>query len=206
MAILKANFEFTYDKNTNCYFTFLNKNGILIPLQCDNGSSHSSISLLSLIEDGFEYTQDKASQIEEELLIQKNEGKREIVKGNNLVVKLKSASGDDMFGFLTDMGKISIGDADFEHFYYYFVPKNKTAFALMGNDFLHHCEYKHNIGGNIVITGFDEDGYINSHKEALTQNEIKSLIHGITSIFTTEEEEENDDIDPMLQDGDPRWQ
>ncbi len=51
MAILETNFEFTMDKNTNCYFTFLDRNGTLIPLQCDTGASKTSISLLALTMD-----------------------------------------------------------------------------------------------------------------------------------------------------------
>ncbi len=177
MAILETNFEFTFDKNTNCYFTFLDKDGTLIPLQFDTGASRTSISLLSLVENNFDYSQDKAEKMEEYLLIQKNKGQHEQIKGNNLVVELRSASGEKLFGFLADMGRISIGNSVFEHFYYYFVPKNKTAFALLGNDFLHNCEYKHAIQGNIIVTKFDEDSYVQSHKDALSESDIQLLIN-----------------------------
>ena len=160
-------------------FYISGKNGTLIPLQCDTGASKTSISLLSLIEDNFEYSKEYATQIEENLLNSKNQGKHEQIKGNNLTIQLRSASGEKIFGFLTDMGKVSIGNTVLEHFYYYFVPKNKTAFALLGNDFLHNCEYKHNIRGNIVVTKFDEDNYVKNHQNALTQNEIKMLINEI---------------------------
>ena len=97
------------------------------------------------------------------------------------------------FGFLTDMGEVSIGSATFSHFYYYFVPKNKSSFALLGNDFLHNCEYNHSIRGNILITKFDEDSYINSHKNALTQNEIKALINSVNEEKNEISEEYNQD-------------
>ncbi len=187
MAILETNFEFTMDKNTNCYFTFLDRNGTLIPLQCDTGASKTSISLLALTEDSFDYSKEKAERIEEELLVRQNHGEHKQIKGNNLAIELNSASGEKMFGFLCDMGEVSIGNATFQHFYYYFVPKNKTAFALLGNDFLHNCEYSHNIQGNIVVTKFDEDAYVRSHKNALTQAEIKSLIADVCEKVDVEE-------------------
>ena len=182
LAIIETNIEFTFDKNTNCYFAFLDKNGILIPIQCDTGASRTSISLLSFIGANYDYSESDAERIEEELLILKNKGKHSQIEGSNLAIEFHSASGDNLFGFLTDMGKVFIGNTELQHFYYYFVPKNKTAFALLGNDFLHNCEYKHDIGGNIVITKFDESGYEYGHKDALSLNEIKELIINIDKI------------------------
>lgn len=170
MGILETKFEFTLDKNTNCYFTFMDiGNNKLIPIQCDTGASYTSISALALTDFSFDIK--KADKVEQRLL--KKMGNED----NFLVKKFEDASGDKILGFLTDIGNVKIGNTKLQHFYYYFVPKNNSAFALVGNDFLNKCEFTHSINGNIVINKFDEDGYYQSHKGAISQPELKKLIN-----------------------------
>lgn len=178
LAILETNFEFTIDRNINCYFTFIKVNNNLIPLQCDTGASFTSISSLAL--DNINYEKEIVNDIEQKLL----QRAKTMSKGNstmykNMVKQFSSATGDKIYGFLTDMGEIDIGNTHFTHFYYYFVPRNKTAFALLGNDFLNNCEFSHSLQGNILITKFDEDNYINTHKNALNEAELNQLIENI---------------------------
>lgn len=97
-----------------------------------------------------------------------------------------SATGNEMTGYLVDAGNIELGDAQMDHFFYYFIPQNDRPVALLGNDFLRYCEYTHTIEGNITITKIDEDAYARYYANAVSIDELAAVIDEIEQDNTDE--------------------
>lgn len=184
LGILETKLELTIDKNTNTYFTFICKDNVLIPFQCDTGASYTSISALAL--NNKYYDPEKAYKVEEQLL--KRSDLYTLSQKKKFVKTFTSATGEKVYGFLTDIGNVSIGDLELKHFYYYFVPKNNSAFALLGNDFLNNCEFTHKFDGNIVVNRFNEDEYYLSHNIAISSVELNLLIEKVSEELDVAEE------------------
>ena len=91
----------------------------------------------------------------------------------------KSASGDEMIGYMVDAKNTTIGDTTLDHFYYYLIPQNKRQVALVGNDFLDFCSYSHDICGNIKINTIDMEKYKDSVKDSISVDEVISIIDEI---------------------------
>lgn len=81
---------------------------------------------------------------------------------------------------MVDAHNVKICGLNLEHFYYYLVPQNKRAVALLGNDFLRYCEYTHKIEGNIYITKIDMDAYKRYYDSAISVDELAELIDEAT--------------------------
>ena len=64
-----------------------------------------------------------------------------------------SASGTEMHGYLVYAEKICLSDYPIDKFYYYLIVDVNNDVALLGNDFLSYCEFKHEEKGDILITG-----------------------------------------------------
>ena len=73
---------------------------------------------------------------------------------NVITAEFTSASGDCFVGYLVHANDVIVDEMMFVDFYYYLVLDNKRVIALLGDDFIDHCEFHHNAHGDIIITGF----------------------------------------------------
>ena len=90
-----------------------------------------------------------------------------------------SASGDPFYGYLSHSEKAVIDETELQDFYYYLVLENKRDVALLGDDFIGNCKGSFEPHGDIIVTGFDEKGYVNQDR-ALESDELISLIDSLS--------------------------
>ncbi len=116
-------------------------------MKFDTGAASTVISSEIFID---EMTEEKKSTI-----------KNFLQERNVIGIEFTSASGDCFVGYLIHANGVVVDEAVFADFYYYLVLDNKRVIALLGDDFIDHCEFQHNVHGDIVITGFDFAEYGN---------------------------------------------
>ena len=90
-----------------------------------------------------------------------------------------SASGDPFYGYLSHARNVVVGESVLSDFRYYLVLENKRDIALLGFDFIDNCDRSANRHGDIIITGFDDEGY-GTNGEALESDELVSLIDSMS--------------------------
>lgn len=149
----------------------------IIPIKFDNGAAYTVItaSMLSSRLAGCD-----TEPLNERLSKWDIPGAKQHPAGTAPFQKtFHSATGHEMVGYLVDAGSIELGDARLDHFFYYFVPQNDRSVALLGNDFLRYCEYKHTIEGSIIITKIDEDAYARYYSNAVSIDELTAVIDEI---------------------------
>lgn len=106
----------------------------------------------------------------------------QFIKGSNAKTgRFIGATGDEFQGYLVHAKDVSIGETKFPDFYYYVVLENKRIIALLGSDFLEHCEYQHKLKGEFEITEFDFDGYIADREDAINYEDIVEFIDEMIS-------------------------
>ena len=90
-----------------------------------------------------------------------------------------SASGHSFFGYPVLAHDVEMGDSILKDFRYYLVVENKRDIALLGFDFIDRCTFSHMAEGDIVMTGFDSDGY-GEPDGALATEELIAFIDSLT--------------------------
>lgn len=76
----------------------------------------------------------------------------------------------------------SLSEEDRKTFYYYLIVDELCKSALIGDDFISCCRFRHSVNSDIEISDFDEKEYINKHeKYALTGKEILAALSQDTS-------------------------
>lgn len=92
----------------------------------------------------------------------------------------KSASGDDMIGYLCKATNVEIDNVVLNQFYYYLTLNTEYPIALLGDDFISCCNFTHSTHSDIIIKSFDSANYKIKHStDALSENEI-SLAFSLT--------------------------
>ena len=90
-----------------------------------------------------------------------------------------SASGDPFYGYLSHANDVVVGNTVLHDFYYYLVFENKRDIALLGFDFIENCNGTFEPHSDILVTGFDEEGYV-IWDRALESDELISLIDSLS--------------------------
>ena len=72
-----------------------------------------------------------------------------------LAEEFRSASGDSIYGYPVYADGAVIGGVSFPSFTYYLIVENKRSLALIGHDFIDHCQFSHKFGDDIIIDDFD---------------------------------------------------
>lgn len=68
-------------------------------------------------------------------------------------------SGDPFYWYLSHAENVIVGNTVLRNFYYYLVFENKRDIALLGFDFIDSCFGSFDVHNDIIVTGFDEEGY-----------------------------------------------
>ena len=86
-----------------------------------------------------------------------------------------SASGDPIDGYLSHAENVVVDETVLRDFHYYLIFENKRDIALLGFDFIDNCVRSADAHGDIIVSGFDEEGY-GTVADALESDELISLI------------------------------
>lgn len=109
--------------------------------------------------------------------------------------KFSSVSGiNNIVGYLCKAENVIISGMHFKTFYYYLIVDELCKSALIGDDFISCCRFRHSVNSDIEISDFDEKEYINKHeKYALTGKEILAALSQDTSKrkYTAQDPEAN---------------
>lgn len=160
---METNIQFKWDRESANYEIPISINGQDIMLKFDTGASSSIIS--------FNYFKENISNEVIDIVVNYCE------KNCKIKQSFIASTGDSMIGYLVDAGQIKMGKNILPHFYYYFIPKNNKCVALLGNDFLHYCEYSHKICGDIIISNIDMNEYQKKFQGAINGQELINYIN-----------------------------
>ena len=100
-------------------------------------------------------------------------------KHNKHKEKFLSASGDPIYGYLSRAQNAVLDTSVQKEFHYYLVLENKRDIALLGYDFIDNCDRSANAHGDIIVTGFDDEGYGISG-DVLETDELIALIDSLS--------------------------
>ena len=89
-----------------------------------------------------------------------------------------SASGDTICGFPATFHNVRIGDTVLPKFNFYLILENKRDIALLGYDFIEHCNGSLNMEKNIILTEFNDEAY-GVPKGAIEGDELILLIDSL---------------------------
>ena len=89
-----------------------------------------------------------------------------------------SASGDIICGYPATFHNVKVGDAVLPKFNFYLIPENKRDIALLGYDFIEHCNGSFNMEKNIILTEFNDEAY-GAPEGAIEGDELISLIDSL---------------------------
>lgn len=135
-------------------------------LKWDTGAKYTVISARMLDDD-----------ISDEALRQMKDYCEEHLKHKERFI---SASGDPFYGYLSHAKDVVVGNTVLHDFYYYLVFENKRDIALLGFDFIENCKGFFDAHSDIIVKGFDADGY-KQYEGALETNELISLIDSLSN-------------------------
>ncbi len=150
------------------YNKFYNAYDILLSLQenfndirifFDTGASKTIITLKEFLQP-YEYRKHKDEII------------KQLENSSYLRVEPRSASGNKITGYLCHLNNVQLGDEVVDSFYFFLVPDERLQDSLLGNDFLHYCDYVHDANRDIVIKSFDLESY-EEYFEKLTSHNLK---------------------------------
>ena len=92
-----------------------------------------------------------------------------------LRVEPRSASGDQIIGYLCHLNNVLLDKQIIKSFYFFLVPNEKSQDSLLGNYFLYHCSYAHHTNGDIVIESFNSESY-EAYFERITNYDFTPLV------------------------------
>lgn len=91
----------------------------------------------------------------------------------------KSASGNDMIGYLCNASNVKISGVNIKDFYYYLIVNTEQSLALLGDDFISCCSFNHSINSDIIINAFNDklykDKQLDTYIDELELHELLSL-------------------------------
>lgn len=150
-----------YNESYNAYDTLLRfpRNFNRVRMFFDTGASKTIITLQEFLRHR-EYAKHKDEII------------KQLENSSYLRVEPRSASGDKITGYLCHLNNIQLDKQTVKSFYFFLVPNEKSQDSLLGNDFLHYCNYAHDANGDIVIESFDLKSY-EEYFERLTSHDVK---------------------------------
>ena len=90
--------------------------------------------------------------------------------------KFKSASGNEMTGYLVHVDNADIAGSRIERFYYYMIMNVDNAVSLIGDDFISKCTFLHSKDGDIEVTAFDSIGYHADTIKSISETELDELL------------------------------
>lgn len=92
-----------------------------------------------------------------------------------------SASGAPFKGYLVHARNVMVGNEVFDDFFYYLILENNRIVALLGEDFLENCGYRHLPHGNIEINTFDNEAYKQNRECSLSNEDFLGFIDEVMS-------------------------
>lgn len=137
----------------------LNVDGDILDIKFDTGAVNTIVSLEAITD----------RDIDKKRLITQLEGKTE-----NKV--FRSASGNDMTGYLVCAESIKISAFVLQKFFYYLVTNVNVNVALLGDDFISHCTFWHDNQADIIVKSFDSMGYESSFNSSIDKYVINSIL------------------------------
>lgn len=166
-----------YNKPYNAYDVLLSfqENFNDVQMFFDTGASKTIITLKEFLR-------------HHEYIKHKDEIINQLKNSSCLRVEPRSASGDQIIGYLCHLNNVLLDKQIIKSFYFFLVPNEKSQDSLLGNDFLHHCSYAHHTNGDIVIESFNFESY-EAYFERITNYDLehqsldlRSLLDKIGSI------------------------
>ena len=157
--------DITAKRIGSVYEVHVNLGKYIPSLKWDTGAKYTVISARMLDDD-----------ISDEALRQMKDYCEEHLKHKERFI---SASGDPFYGYLSHARNAVIDETELPNFYYYLVLENKRDIALLGEDFIENCKGTFEPHGDILVTGFDEEGYV-IWDRALESDELISLIDSLS--------------------------
>lgn len=160
-----------YNKFYNAYDVLLSlqENFNDIRIFFDTGASRTVITLKEFLQP-YEYVKHKDEII------------KQLENSSYLRVEPRSASGGKIIGYLCHLNNVQLGDGMIDSFYFFLVPNERSQDSLLGNDFLHYCDYVHDANGDIAIKSFDSGSY-EEYFERLTSHNLKYRSLDLRSLF-----------------------
>lgn len=134
-------------------------NHVVIPMMFDTGAVNTAISLPT-------YYRGKADLEElERRLVQYCPYK-----------EFHAASGTLVGGYLVYVDHVSIAGISVDRFYYYLLLGLQFNTALLGDDFIKNCVFRHDLHGDIEIQHFDGTTYRSEMAASIGQAELNRLL------------------------------
>ncbi len=122
-----------------------------------------------------------------EYIKHKDEIIKQLKNSSCLRVEPRSASGDQITGYLCHLNNVQLDKQVIKSFYFFLVTNEKSQDSLLDNDFLHHCSYTHHANGDVVIESFNSESYeayfkrITNHNLEYQSLDLRSLLDRIES-------------------------
>ncbi|MBQ6735581.1 MAG: hypothetical protein IJR00_11830 [Lachnospiraceae bacterium] len=149
-------------ENSGAYYmglANLDDSGSVITMKFDTGAINTIISLNALV----------STNIDKERFL------AEIC--NKTQKKLfRSASGNEMQGFLICAKNVLLSGTPIEQFFYYLIVDIEENIGLIGNDFISKCRFHHEVDDDIEITFFHQKRYQDDTKQAITNDEVNAIL------------------------------
>lgn len=142
-------------------------NGKIFSIKFDPGANQSIISVDFLTDD----LSDDQKKRFIELIKARYTPKGEFI----------SASGSPFQGYLVHAKNVLVGGELFADFYYYLILENDRILALLGEDFLDNCGYRHVPHGDIEIISFDFDAYGKDREDSISNEDFLACIDEISA-------------------------
>ena len=104
-----------------------------------------------------------------------------VSRPNIITASFNAASGEEMFAVKCHADDVMVGNIHFERFFYWLNPSVENKKALLGDDFIRFCDFRHKRYNDILIDDFDMDEYMRTHNEdqddkSLSTEEISEMI------------------------------
>ena len=160
-----------YNKELSIYTLRLDNldfgDGTVITMKFDTGAVNTVIGLRTL----FKYLSKK----ELDTLLSMFEAS-DIEK-----VRFNSASGGELWGYPCVVHNVEISNAVIENFCFYVITNTNREVALLGDDFISCCNFRHEQDGDIIITDFDDDEVCMRFKSKSKGLELDEVIKSLKS-------------------------
>lgn len=93
----------------------------------------------------------------------------------------KSASGNELLGYPCVVHNVEISGEHFENFCFYLIINSDRNIALLGDDFISHCDFKHKKQGDIIISDFEDASMYESFRRGSKVLELNEIVKSINS-------------------------
>lgn len=142
------------------YVEGLRSDGNEITMKFDTGASNTVISLRVLTDN------DDAERIIRQYCSRQHIG----------IKTFYSATGHPMEGIPIKVANVSISGNQWRVFYYHLILNVKNNVALLGDDFISSCEFRHTRKGSIIVSDFYSEDYEDLWKNYVLQDKIYEIL------------------------------